>query len=381
MIIKRIRKINSFVDIHNDTVLKLFLYKYSLQDGHKNLDIDRAKVLEANRSLNLISGNSQSDNNSQVAALFFAACTFPVSEQEASFGLFRQMMLCLNSEIKNNNDIFELAYSYKDYERIRAKGKTSVFTAIEGAYCITEPKHIEEVYDFGVRLITLTHNSSTNWAGSCVSFDGLSTLGVEMVKLMNARGIIIDLAHTSDQTIYDVAKITKKPIVFSHGGVRAISKSIRSLDDDVIKAVADTGGIIGVTFYPAQLVELKGNNKETFSVFIEKRDKIFDDKTLSPFDKLKLYNDLSFFEFPVPDAIPGLEAIFSNIDYIINLVGEDHVAIGSDLDGIRYSCKGLENISKVGKLIEIMQASGYSEARINKVMGNNALRILSEVLG
>lgn len=374
VITKRIRKINSFVDIHNDTILKLFLYNYSLRKGHEYLDIDRDKVIQANNSLSLLSTDSQID------ALFFAACTFPVSEQVASFNLFKQMIDCLRSEIKDANDIFELAFSYKDYENIRARSKTSVFTAIEGAYCIKEPKHIDDVYELGIRLITLTHNRSTDWAGSCTSSDGLSSVGREIIERMNQIGIIVDLAHTSDQTIYDVAKITKKPVVFSHGGVKAISKSVRSLDDDVIKAVAGTGGIIGITFYPAQLVELYGSNKDAFSKFIEKRNKIFDDTTLSPFNKLKLYNDLSFFEFPVPDIIPGAEAVFSNIDYIVKLVGEDYVAIGSDMDGIRYSCKGLEDVSKVSVLIEIMRSRGYSETRINKIMAGNVLRVLSDVL-
>lgn len=374
VITKRIRKINSFVDIHNDTILKLFLYKYSLRDGNKYLNIDRDKVLKANSSLNLLSPNSQID------ALFFAACTFPVSEQVASFNLFKQMIDCLRSEIEKADDVFELAYSYKDYERIRSKNKTSVFSAIEGAYCITEPKHIDDVYELGVRLITLTHNCSTNWAGSCTSSDGLSSLGVEIIELMHQRGIIVDLAHTSDQTIYDVAKIAKKPVVFSHGGVKAISKSVRSLNDDVIKSVAGTGGVIGITFYPAQLVELQGNNKDAFSKFIEKRNKVFYDTILSPFNKLKLYNDLSFFEFPVPDIIPGAEAVFSNIDYIVELVGEDYVAIGSDMDGIRYSCIGLEDISKVSALIELMRSRGYSETRINKIIAGNVLRVLSDVL-
>ena len=356
------------IDFHNDTLLKLYLYNYDLNGPDSSLDIDKHKVLMAK------------EQGTPIKALFFAACTYPVSERHEVLPLVKQMACCFNKELAKVSDVFAPAYSLKDMERINAEGRTAVFLCLEGAYAVTAPEHVDELYELGFRLFTLTHNRSSSWVGSCTEPEhGLINNGIEIIKRMNELGVIIDVAHASDKAILDIVNVTSRPIVFSHGGVKAISGSRRALEDDIIKAVASTGGLIGITVYPEQITKLEAHNKNAYDRFFEKRNQLFDDLTLSPHEKLKRYCDLSYFEFPIPDMIPSYEAIFDNIDHIVHLVGDDHVCIGTDYDGVRYKCTGLEDVSKLYLIKELMQKKGYALSRIEKILSNNIVKLMSRI--
>ncbi len=356
------------IDLHNDTLLKLYLYKYNFKDGGELLDIDAKKIIDSK------------EKGLPVKALFFAFCLYPICERSEILPLLHETLSCLNSELKKTYFIFEQAYSMNDVERINASGKTAVFLCLEGAYVVTEPKHVDELYKLGFRLFTLTHNASSSWAGSCTKpEDGLKNKGIEIIKRMNELGVIVDLAHASKKTILDVVKITSKPIVYSHGGVTAMSESVRAIDDDVVKAIASTGGLIGITVYPEQLTTLKNSHKVSHTLFTEKRNALFNNTTISPKERHKIYCDLCYFDLPIPDVIPSYEVMFDNIDYIVNLVGEDHVCIGSDYDGARYRCRGVEDISKLYLLKELMQKHSYNSSRIEKILSGNVVRLMKKV--
>ena len=356
------------IDLHNDTPLKLYLYRYDFQDGGANLDIDAKKVIDSK------------EKGLPVKALFFAFCLYPVCERSEALPLLEDMLNYFNNEMKKTSSVFEQACSLKDLERINASGKTAVFYCLEGAYVVNEPEHIDELHKLGFRLLTLTHNASSSWAGSCTKpEEGLKNNGKEIIKRMNELGVIVDLAHTSKKTVLDVVNITSKPVVYSHGGAMAMSESVRAIDDDVIKAIASTGGLIGITVYPEQLTKLKPGHKEEHIKFTEKRNKLFGNKTLSPFEKLKRYCDLCYFDLPIPDEIPSYEVMFDNIDHIVKLVGDDHVCIGSDYDGARYRCRGMEDISKLYLLRELMQKRSYSASRVEKILSGNVMKLIENV--
>jgi membrane dipeptidase len=198
---------------------------------------------------------------------------------------------------------------------------------------------------------------------------------------MNEMGMIVDLAHASEQSILDVARATTAPILSSHSCAKGVYDTPRGLSDAAIKAIADTGGAIGIMFFPDVLAPRSDTDwdpvKEIQSIFTA----VEADENLTPDEKAKRKLDAITKEFRRPSVVPDVEAVFQHIDYVTQLVGEDFVAIGSDYDGIPYSCVGLEHIGRIENLAHAMRRRGYPERRIQKIMGGNVLRILETVSG
>ena len=180
-----------------------------------------------------------------------------------------------------------------------------VLLAAEGGHILeNDIGHLIELYQQGVRYMTITWNNSTDWAISAQDSRsetrGLSNFGREVIHTMDSLGMIIDVSHTGIQTIRDILDETHRPIIASHSGAYAIRAHYRNLKDDQIIAIAQQGGVIGVVFYPS---------------FLSRTGKA------------------------------DIETVIQHIDYIVNLVGIDHVAIGSDFDGIETVPQGLENVA------------------------------------
>jgi membrane dipeptidase len=203
---------------------------------------------------------------------------------------------------------------------------------IEGAHALEgELENLPVLFDAGVRMIGLTHFFDNEFAGSAhgVTKGGLTNLGRELVGRMEEMGIAIDLAHLSPAAIDDVLAIAKKPPLVSHTGVRATCDSPRNLSDEHIRAIADAGGVIGI----------------------------------------------GYFELAICDIEPT--AIVAAMKHVIELAGDDHVALGSDYDG------GTEVAFDTGQLRALTQQmldDGVPEASIRKILGENAIRVLRRTL-
>lgn len=351
------------IDFHNDTILKIFYYNLPFYEGHKDLEIDFNKLSKVN-----------------IDAMFFAFCTSPVYSRENSVALLQDLRKCLDDKIIGDKAFFEIAKDENDLVNISKNKKHAVFLSIEGAYSVEKPEDVDELYDMGFRLITLTHTRSTNWAGSDSTTDGLSKNGAEIIRRMNKLGIIIDLAHTSAQTIRDVTKLTKTPVVVTHCGVKALNKSSRALDDDSLQRIVDTGGIIGVSFFPEHL----RLTPPEVVVSYEKRSAILSalmsDTKQTERQKAKQYLDICYKACKQPKDLPGIEAVFNTIDYLVSKFDASKVSIGSDFDGIPYACKDFDNISKLTQLTTLMQKNGYPKNSIDKIMGENIRAIIKTIL-
>ncbi len=188
--------------------------------------------------------------------------------------------------------------------------------------------------------MTITWNNSTDWAVSAQDSRsttvGLSDFGRHVIRLMDSLGIIIDVSHTGIKTIQDILQETQNPIVATHSGARALRNHYRNLYDWQIQDIANSGGVIGVVFYPYFL-----NGSSNASI-----------------------ND-----------------VIAHIDYIKNLVGIDYVAIGSDFDGIEVVPLGLEDTSKFPNLTEALFDHGYSREEVEKILYKNFKRVFEQVCG
>jgi len=225
----------------------------------------------------------------------------------------------------------------------KSKGLLSIFIGLEnGSPLGDDLSRLEWFYGKGVRYITLCHNADNQICDSAAgvrTYGGLSPFGGELVRAMNDMGMIIDCAHVSDESFYDVIKLSRKPIVSTHSSCRALCPHRRNMSDEMIRAVADNGGVIQINFYP-------------------------------------LFIDPAYLADPSKAPLPSYKAVVDHIDHAISIAGIDHVGIGSDFDGIEVCPEGLEDISRMGIVFEQMRARGYSERDIEKVAGGNFLRVL-----
>jgi len=237
------------------------------------------------------------------------------------------------------NSIEDL-YLVKNYNNIlNNMDKIGVIISIEGGTPIYDIKSLEELYEMGVRLITLTWNYRNQLAWGIKERngdEGLTDLGIKVVNKMNELGMVIDVSHLSLLSFWDVIKYSKKPIVASHSNASSICDHPRNLNDEQIKAIAEKQGLIGINFYPLFL-----NNSHKAEV----------------------------------------SDIIKHIRYIKDLVGINHIGLGTDYDGISVTPVGLEDISKIGLLYSELVARGFTVKELSKFFYKNWLNLFKNILG
>ncbi|QDT33517.1 dipeptidase [Thalassoglobus polymorphus] len=245
---------------------------------------------------------------------------------------------------KKYPDHFEAASTTDDIQRIIKSGKIASMMGVEGGHSIEGSlQMLNKFYDDGVRYMTLTHNRSLDWAGSCNGDpdQGLSPFGEEVVREMNRLGMLVDLSHVSIQTMRDALQVTKAPVIFSHSSARAICDHPRNVPDDILKLLPENGGVVMINFFPTFIVPTE----------ILKKDK---------------------------NALGDLGIVVDHIEHVIKIAGIDHVGIGSDFDGVSKLPVGLEDVSTYPAITEELVQRGYSAEEIHKILGGNIFRALKD---
>jgi len=230
----------------------------------------------------------------------------------------------------------------------------------------------------GIRAMTLTHFRNNNWADSSTDkpvHNGLTEFGKQVVREMNRLGIIVDVSHVSDKTFYDAIAVSTKPVLLSHSSCRAISNVPRNVTDDMLRALAKNGGVIGINFGEGFLnpkdAEMLKSAISSIAAEPSLTGKALDNYAAEQ-EKKSMAPQHSY--ATLADAV-------AHIDHAVKVAGIDHVGIGSDYDGISAPPKGLEDISKMPALRAALKAKGYSDTDIRKISGGNTLRVLREVTG
>ncbi len=322
-------------------------------------------------------------------AVFFSVYT-PEAYYPARYEVkntFRVVELALE-QIEENSDQIELALNASDLERIAASGKIAAFLDLEGPFDLDGDLLIlRALYRLGLRSAQLTaHNYTNEFADSCCDiskWNGLNEHGRRVVREMNRLGMVINVAHGSDETILQTVAESKDPVIYTHGGFRHLIDITRLISDKAAKAVAAKGGVIGLQF---------GNSFNNPKYFNWR----FDGPLVSDIStKLDKYKEMTVAEIDAgiakglpfmttPDAVPeeyrmGIDRLAQNIDYGVKLVGEDHIALGSDFDGGPLLPNEMKDASDYGEITPALQRLGYSEQRIRKILGGNLLRVIREV--
>jgi membrane dipeptidase len=250
----------------------------------------------------------------------------------------------------NPND-FELALSAAAIEETVRKGKIAALIGVEGGHAIEDSlDKLREFYSLGARYMTLTHSNTNNWAdssGDRPRHNGLTDFGKQVVREMNRLGMIVDVSHVSDKTFWDALAVSRAPVFASHSSCRAISNVPRNMSDDMIRAMAQKGGVIQINFgcdFLSQRYarELKRNPKRK----------------------------------PAPAT---LDDVVAHIDHAVQVGGIGAVGLGSDFDGISCAPTGLADVSQFPNLTRALMAKGYRPEQIDRIYGANTLRLMRAV--
>ena len=275
-----------------------------------------------------------------------------------------------------------LATSAADVRRVVGDGKIAALLGLEGGYAIDERlENVERYYKLGVRYMSPAWTVSTSWAGS--SGDevgrtrGLNEFGKSVVREMNCLGMMVDVSHVSDKTFWDIVNTSTKPVIATHSACRAIADVPRNLTDDMIRALAKSGGVVNVIFYPEHLEPGWSEKKKQVDVQIASMVQQASNAEKGDAAHKKLARDRVRQEEYARRLPPVTVArIVDHIEHIVKLVGVDHVGIGSDFDGVQATPKDLATVADLPNLTRELLRRGHSEADIDKILGGNMLRVM-----
>lgn len=278
-------------------------------------------------------------------------------------------------------DQIELATSARDIERIVGQHKIAAVLTIEGGHQIDDDLAVLRMYRrMGILAMTLTHFKSNDWADSSTAppeHNGLTEFGKQVVREMNAIGMIVDISHVSDKTFYDALEVTTKPVIASHSSCRSMSDIPRNMTDDMLRALARNGGVVGVNFAASFLNQADADELKRTASAVNALEPNLTGAALDAFAAKQYLEDKNKIEV----GHATVEDAAACIDHIVKVAGIDHVGIGSDFDGISLVPQGLEDVSKIPNLTAALLKRGYTENDVKKIMGENFLRVIREVVG
>jgi membrane dipeptidase len=351
-------------DCHNDLVYRVLYEKLDigklLPAGH--VDIPRLK---------------EGHVDVQVVALFVQNFLYPDKCAQQAF----QLIEAMSEAIEKNKDSVEIARTGADVERIVSQGKIAMPLAIEGGHAIEDDLELlRKFHSLGVSSMTITHNVSHGWAdssGDKSKWGGLNELGRKVIKEMNRIGMVIDISHVSDETFFDIMEATEDPVIASHSGCRTLNPHHRNVSDDMLRALAKNGGVVGIVFvlpfltpeYNKSMVELQAIGRPWF-------------RKAPPVEDLNLRIALEHLsagqDWPL-ENLPTIEEVLDHIDHTVKIAGVDHVGLGADMYPRTPSPVGIRGAQDYSNITKGLKKRGYSDEAIKKILGGNFLRIWKQV--
>lgn len=317
----------------------------------------------------------------------FSVWVPPDKQHAAYFDQANEQIDSIERLIRRNETRAGLARNEAEVRQLLAENKFVAMLGLEGGHHIMDDvKKLEHFYRRGVRYMTLTWNNSTSWASSAydetvqpekLQHKGLTEFGKTIVRRMNDMGMMIDLSHVGEATFWDVISITKKPVIASHSSVWKLCPHLRNLNDDQMKAIAKTGGVIFINFLP-NFID---------STFSRKEQQLREHHSMR-IDSLRnaWKGDWFALEVAIAEMLreeykairPPLSLLIDHFDYAIKLVGVDHVGIGSDFDGIHTTPFEMDDVTFLPNITRELLKRGYREEEVRKVLGENFLRVVRE---
>lgn len=300
-----------------------------------------------------------------------------IKAKENALSIFKT----IHEKIAESSEVAEIALTPADAYRLEKEGKRAIYIGMENGYPIgTDIANIKEYYDLGARYITLCHTSNNDICDSSTDtteHNGLSDFGEQVVTKMNDLGMIIDISHVSDKSFYDVIKLSNAPVIASHSCARSICDNPRNINDDMLKKLAENEGVIHMCILSDYVKKIEQDSSR-INALQPLREKYKNWKELSDEEQKKAYHEWEEIDDIHPPKLATVSDAVDHIDHIVEVVGIDHVGIGTDFDG----GGGLEDCFDVSQIknitIELVKR-GYTEKEIEKIWGGNFMRVFNKV--
>jgi membrane dipeptidase len=355
------------VDTHDDTTQRLLDPKFDFGARHSDGSVDIPRMREGGLS-----------------AIFFSiwipgTVTGPTAVQRA----LDQITAVRETVARHPNDLV-LCTSAEEIRRAKAAGKIAALLGVEGGHMINNSlANLDKFFALGVRYMTLTHTVNTDWADASTdkaAHNGLTEFGRQVVREMNRLGMMVDISHVADKTFYDVLAVSKAPVIASHSSCRALCNAPRNMTDDMIKALAAKGGVMQINYHVGFLSQQfqdvsKAHPEMGKEIEAESKKRCGENEACQLIEADKVTR-----EMVAQGKLPRVDwtEIIQHIDHAVNLVGADHVGLGSDFDGADMPY-GMEDVSDIPLITNALLAKGYSPADVRKILGGNTLRLMQDV--
>jgi membrane dipeptidase len=341
--------------------------------------------------------NLESARKGNLGAEFFSIWVEPKLYKDHYARRTLELIDSVKLQVARHPDQMEFVTSAAGIEQAHRDHKIATLMGIEGGHSIEDSLGLlRQYYALGVRYMTLTWSNSNGWADSSGddtdasvphTKEGLSEFGKDVVYEMNRLGMMVDISHVSDKTFYRTMVITRAPVIASHSSARALCDAPRNMTDDMLRAVARSGGpdseggVVQVNFYSAFISQKYRDAEKAMQPEVDKEVQAYKDK-LKAEGKEPTYEELDKIQRAAADRIPRppLSDLIDHIDHIAKVAGVDHVGLGSDFDGVSGQLpEGIDSVADLPKITAALMARGYSAEDCRKILGGNLLRVFKEV--
>ncbi len=351
-------------------------------DGHNDLPWQARELVGADlERLDLMGGTSATHTDvprlraGGVGAQFWSVFVPATLAGDAAVAATLEQVDLVRRMVQLHPDVFALARTAADVERAWSAGRIASLMGAEGGHSIAcSLPVLRMLCDLGVRYLTLTHNANVPWADSATDrhvLGGLSPFGREVVREMNRLGMLVDLSHVSAATMRDALEATEAPVVFSHSSARALVDHSRNVPDDVLERLPANGGVCMVTFVPAFV-----------SRAVCEWDRVAREAAahagVTRADYPASAAFLREYRHSHPEPASTLEDVVAHCEHVREVAGIDHVGLGGDYDGVERLPTGLDDVSTYPRLLEALDARGWSKDDLTRLTSGNALRVLRE---
>lgn len=357
------------VDTHNDVLSTVTLKGLSIETdltGRSHTDIERLR---------------QGGVDVQVFSIF---CDERFGKDTA-FRFANIEIDSLYAIVRRNPARLQMATDVDGIHAAQKSNRIACMMGVEGGHMMEDRlDYLDSFYRRGVRYMTLTWNNSTSWATSAwdetkkkdsLPHLGLNDFGREVVHRMNELGMLVDLSHVGERTFWDAIGATTRPVLVSHSCVYSLCPVPRNLKDDQIRAVGANGGVIHLNFYSGFLDSNYARRKEAF---LARHQTEVDSMKAAHLAGYEIEEWMARRYPKEAEALrPPLSLLLDHLDYIVRLIGVDHVGLGSDFDGIESAPQGLDDVRSFPLITRALKERGYSNADIRKILGGNFLRVLA----
>ena len=341
--------------------------------------------------------NLDSAHKGNLGAEFFSIWVDPVQYKGQYARRTLELIDSVKQQVAKHPKQLEFVATPGGIEEAHRTHRFAVLMGIEGGHSIENSiPLLRQYYALGVRYMTLTWANSNGWADSSGDIDdasvphtkeGLTEFGKDVVYEMNRLGMMVDISHVSDRTFFRTLVISRAPVIASHSDARALCNVPRNMTDDMLRAVARSGGpnsrggVIQVNFYSGFLSQAYSDAAKAIEPEMKKATQALKDKAIAEGKPIP-YAEIEKLQRQFADRIPRppFSVLIDHIDHIAKVAGIDHVGIGSDFDGISGQLpEGVDSAADLPKITEALMARGYSVEDCRKILGGNLLRVFREV--